>query len=277
MAIFLQYQPRDTAIHKLNVVTKTIMLFMFLVLLTMWMDFRLFILVDIVILLVYTIAKVPRSWLIVVLAVMVIPIPLTLFISTFLTDPSLFKVYPCEIVLREFLQINVPYLGSLRLTYGSIFWTAAMLNRFMAFLVFFVYMYTTSVSEILDLLKLLRMPSGFAFSIAVTFKFIPQFIDSLTTTINAQVLRGLDVSATKNPIKKVRKVAPALLPMLRISLDTVEEITLAAQIRAFGACEKPTTVREIKFTRFDIAVSTACLISLGVAIYAYLAFSVGSL
>jgi len=274
MSIFLQYAYLDTPIHRLNVITKTIMLFTFLMLLLIWMDYRLMIFLDAAILLTYFLAKVPKSWLRIVLVILVIPVPFTLFISTFLYSPSLFKVYSYEVVSREFFRVNVPYLGKLSLNYGSLLWSIAMINRFMALPVFFMYMYTTSVSEIVDLLRLLRLPAGIVHSVAVAFKLIPQFVDSFSTTISAQKLRGWDISTIKNPLKKARKVGPVLVPMLRTATTVADEVSLAAEIRAFGI-HRPTITTEFKFTKSDYAVSILCLIILGTAVYAFVTLKVG--
>jgi len=185
-------------------------------------------------------------------------------------------VYSKEFVTKTLFKLRVPYLGEIRYTYGSLLWTLAMANRFMALPVFFIYVYATSVSEIMDMLRKLKLPEGIIFSIAVTFKFIPQFIESFSTTITAQKLRGWDISTIKNPIKKAKRVAPILIPMLRSATTVAEEIALAAELRGFGAT-KPTPITEIKFRKRDFLVIIVSLAFLAIALYFNIMYNIGML
>jgi len=277
MSFFLAYEKLDTPIHRLNVVTKVILLSTLLVLLILWLDFRLFIFLDIVILVIYHLSGAPKSWLKILLPLVAIPLIFTLFISAFLYNPALFKVYTQEFVSKELFRTTLPIVGELRITYGGLLWTFAMINRFMALPVFFVFMFTTSIMEIIDLLRLLKVPHGVAFSVAAAFKFIPDFINIFSTIVTAQKLRGLDPAAERNYIKRVIKGASLLVPMLGSVTPVAEKVALAAQIRAFGASNTATILSEFKFTKMDYTIIMVCLAVLGIAVFANTIYGIGLL
>jgi len=275
MSTFLQYRSMNTPLHRLHAITKSIIALTLLALLVIWMDYRFFLALDLVIILLYAVARVPISWLKIIPAILVTIFPLTLLLSTFLYSPLLFRVYPLEEVTRTFAELSVPYFGILKLTYGGLIWTAGMTNRFMALPVFFLFVFTTPVSQIMDLLARLRVPKGMVLAVGAMFKFIPLLVSSFSTTIAAQKLRGWDLSTVKNPIAKARKAMPLLVPMLRATSFVADELTLAAEIRGFGSSARFTPITELKFRKMDYfmcAVFSALLVS---ALVLYIQYGAG--
>lgn len=275
MSTFLQYRSLNTPLHRLHVVTKSIITLTLLALLVVWMDYRFFLFLDLVIVVMYVGAKVPISWLWLIPTILVTVFPLTLVLSTFLYSPALFRVYPLAEISKTFAMISLPFFGTLKLTYGGLLWTAGVTNRFMALPVFFLFVYTTPVSQMMDLLARMRVPKGMVLAVGAMFKFIPLLVSSFSTTIAAQKLRGWDLAAEKNPIRKVRKAMPLLIPMLRSTSFVADELTLAAEIRGFGSSARYTPIREFKLSIPDYLMCSGFVVLLVSAFTMYVQYGTG--
>jgi energy-coupling factor transport system permease protein len=109
----------------------------------------------------------------------------------------------------------------------------------------------------------LGVPARFAYGIDLTFKFLPSAAANLQETAAAQRLRGYERAETRNPVRRLREVAPLMVPVTITSFVDAEDTVDALDLRGFGTAKR-TWLREIRYTPADWTV-TALAVLLAVA------------
>jgi energy-coupling factor transport system permease protein len=92
----------------------------------------------------------------------------------------------------------------------------------------------------------------FAFAIDLTWRFVPSFLADFRNTVDAQRVRGLELSSgrVRGPIAKVRRQVPVLVPTVVNAIAGAEDTIDAMDLRAFGT-GKRTWFRELRFDPTD--------------------------
>ena len=97
----------------------------------------------------------------------------------------------------------------------------------------------------------LGVPYRFAFAIDLTWRFVPSFLADFHNTVDAQRVRGLEISTGgRNPIARVRKQVPVLVPTVVNAIAGAEDTIDAMDLRSFGT-GKRTWFRELRYDRTD--------------------------
>jgi energy-coupling factor transport system permease protein len=100
----------------------------------------------------------------------------------------------------------------------------------------------------------LGVPEKFAFGIDLTFRFLPSLAADLQTTIDAQRIRGYDLSSGAGGfLNRARKAAPLMVPTIVGAVAGAEDTIDAMDMRAFGT-GKRSWLRHLVFDRTDLLV-----------------------
>jgi energy-coupling factor transport system permease protein len=100
----------------------------------------------------------------------------------------------------------------------------------------------------------LGVPYRFAFAIDLTWRFVPSFVHDFRATVDAQRVRGMELSSrTRNPIARVRRVIPIVVPTVVNAIAGAEDTIDALDLRAFGSGPR-TWFRELRFGPIDRVV-----------------------
>jgi energy-coupling factor transporter transmembrane protein EcfT len=254
MARWLEYESRDTFLHRgLHPFTKLIAVVSLMGVSSLWWDPRYLIgLVLPLVILIY-ISKIPLRWFgIVLLAVVtgLYPVGVTALGQT---DPGIYKVLDPQWATTPLLVTTLPIAGRVGVTPGGLMWLAAVEIRTILMASFaFVFIYTTSMAHVTDTLLALKVPNPVVFVIAIVYRLIPDLSRVVENILSAQRLRGWKLMHW-NPIKMIRRAVPLMNPLMRRVAIMVEQITLATQIRGFGA-GRPTPTQDIRLESIDYLV-----------------------
>lgn len=88
------------------------------------------------------------------------------------------------------------------------------------------------------------VPFKYAYAFTLALRFLPLVIDELDTINNAQKSRGYDIDRV-NFLLKVFKVMPLMTPLIINCLRRANTISLAMDLRAFGASRQRTFYVEL--------------------------------
>jgi energy-coupling factor transport system permease protein len=92
----------------------------------------------------------------------------------------------------------------------------------------------TRMSDISNVLtRYFRVPYRYAFVLTTAIRFIPLFADEMAAIIDAQAARGIDFD-TRNPLKKLRLLIPLCVPLLISSVRRIEGGAISAELRGFN-------------------------------------------
>ena len=247
-SVLFEYGWAPTLFHRMHPFTKLFLIFFLGSLVTLWWDYRFAVPLFIIIYSLTRIARVPKSWYNIIWAGLAVGLfnPLS-NINLLYGYVTPFKVYTPEftdIVLIRLTEPATPILGETYITVGSLLWKGMVLIHMCStIMVIMTFLYSTSVMDFCDALAHYGVPNVVMFVLIVMTRFTAVFQRRFLTIMNAQKLRGWELS--KNPVRFVREAKPLLYPLTYITITMIDEVTVATRIRAFR-------VRKVSPMRFII-------------------------
>jgi len=114
---------------------------------------------------------------------------------------------------------------------------------------FTLLLMTTHPSELMSDLTRRGLPGQFAYVIISTLQILPQMQAKAQTIINAQRSRGLDTESSF--LKRAGSLIPLVGPLVFGSLVEVEERAIAIEARGFTSTHVKTSLHDVPDSSFD--------------------------
>ncbi len=133
-------------------------------------------------------------------------------------------------------------------------------------MIFSIYFQTTLPEDITQSLILLHVPYSTAFSLSLSFRFVPTMAQETEIVMNAQKSRGHRIEEG-GMIQQVKNLFPLLIPLLMNSIRRAYHVAEALETRAFGIEEVPNFYYPLRFKFLDICFIILNAIVLGIGIY----------
>ena len=150
---------------------------------------------------------------------------------------------------------NVILEGSTRftLTWEQLFYEFNILLKYITIVPpAILLIVTTHPSEFAASLNRIGVPYTAAYAVSLTMRYIPDIQRDFEAISQAQQARGLELSRKASPVKRLARIVPLLLPLIFSSLDRIEVISCAMELRGFGKYKKRTWYLSKPFSRADI-------------------------
>jgi energy-coupling factor transporter transmembrane protein EcfT len=263
----------ETAFHPL---TKMVIVGLVLFISGLWLDIRYLAPLLIVGLILAFMAKVPKSWFVVLITALILSWYPILRTTAAQANPEYFQVLDRTWAATPIFTITVPFLklGELGLTYGTLYWLIGRLIRYATVVTWaLVFVVTTSMSEISNTLYALKVPYQIVFVLQITYKFIPFMSSVITQISDAQKLRGWNLR-TFNIVKIIKRSLPIANPLIRRTAFIVDQVTIATQIRGFGSTSI-TPLRDLTLSVVDKILIVVFSVGFVLALLALIFFKAG--
>lgn len=234
MSTMIGYSDIDSPIHKLTGASKLIALIIWAVASMITYDTRVLLGMFVISIIVFKISKVKFKQVSFVLYFILIFLLLN-NIAIFIFSPyegvqiygsrnDLFKIAgPYTITAQQlFYQFNIT------LKYFSIIPMALL------------FMIATNPSEFAASLNKIGVSYKIAYSVSIALRYIPDVQRDYQDISFAQQARGIDMSKKEKLTKRIKNSASILMPLIFSSLDRIEAISSAMELRAFGSNKKRT-------------------------------------
>jgi energy-coupling factor transport system permease protein len=155
-----------------------------------------------------------------------------------------------------------------RLTVERLWFAVSQLMRILSIsLVFIMIPYTIDSRAYGVTFRKLGLPDRLAYTMELSFRFIPTLARNFQVTLDAQRARGFELDSTKGGIlNKVKRIAPLIIPVTMNAIVSSEDIANAMDLRGFGQ-QKRTWLYELKFHWWDYAVIGFAVVMLLVVLY----------
>lgn len=265
MSTMLSYSNIDSPIHKLTGASKLIALIIWALASMITYDTRVLLGMFVVSIIVFKISKVEFKQISFVLYFILVFLLLN-NIAIFIFSPyegvqiygsrtDLFKIAgPYTLTLEQlFYQFNIT------LKYFSIIPMALL------------FMVATNPSEFAASLNKIGVNYKIAYSVSIALRYIPDVQRDYQDISFAQQARGIDMSKKEKLTKRIKNSASILMPLIFSSLERIETISTAMELRAFGNNKKRTWYNAKSFKRNDYIAILLVAIILGIAILANIA------
>ena len=171
------------------------------------------------------------------------------------------------VIIYETRNVILEGRGRFTLTWEQLFYE---FNIFLKYITIIppaiLLIVSTHPSEFAASLNRIGVPYTAAYSVSLTLRYIPDIQRDFEAISQAQQARGLELSGKASIIKRLKRTVPLLLPLIFSSLDRIDVISRAMELRGFGKNKqrswysaKPFTLRDkaslaISFLLFALGI-----------------------
>lgn len=228
MNTMLEYQDIDSPIHKLSGVSKLIALVLWAV--ASMVTYNTYVLIGMFIfsVIIFKISKVPFKKISLVLYLILIFLLIN-NIAIFIFSPMQgVEIYNSR---TDLLTIAGPYTVTLEQLFYQFNIT---LKYFSIIPIALLFVVATNPSEFAASLNKIGVSYKISYAVAIALRYIPDVQRDYIEISFAQQARGIDMSKKEKVFKRIKNSVAILMPLIFSSLDKIENISTAMELRAFG-------------------------------------------
>lgn len=251
----LSYLKRDSLVHKLTGTTKLIFFIAWSVATMVTYDTRVLVVLLFLSVVIFKISKVRLYDIRIVLGLAVIFVVLNnLFVYLFAPEYGV-ELYGSRTVL---FTIAGPYT----ITLQQLFYHLNMTMKVACVVpVALLFIACTDPSEFAASLASIGVSYRIGYSVSLALRYIPDVQREYHNISQAQQARGIDLSGKDKVFTRMKNSVAILLPLVLSSLNRIETVSNAMELRGFGKGRKRTWYRQRKMNRNDwIAIALAVLV-----------------
>jgi ABC-type cobalt transport system, permease component CbiQ and related transporters len=141
-----------------------------------------------------------------------------------------------------------------------------VLKYFATIPIVLLFVCTTNPSEFAASLNRIGIKYTVAYSVALALRYIPDIQKNYHEISQAQQARGIEMSRKQNLVKRLKSAAAILIPLILSSMDRIEVVSNAMELRGFGKGKKRTWYMGRPFRPADILAMVFCALLLAAAI-----------
>lgn len=261
MKRLFNYSEMDSFVHNLSGVSKLVgfLAMTFTVMLTY--DIRVIAFVLFISVFVFWASKIRLRDLRVVIIYITIFMSIN-YILTFVFDPLYgVRLYGTEHIIYSFSERYI-------LTQEQLLYQTTKISKYAATVPFgLLFFLTTHPSEFASSMNRLGIHYKVAFAFSLTLRYLPDISSEYMIISKAQQARGLELSKKQKFSTRVKEYVKMIVPLIMSSLDRIDNISDAMDLRGFAKHKKRTWYNTRKLSRndklaivFTLSVFTASLL-----------------
>ena len=250
----LSYTEKDTWIHRLSGFTKLVFFLLWCITSAMTYDTRILLVMIAISLVTFAISKTKWKQVASVFKLVMFFMILNVVASFIMSPYTGCDIYGSRTVIASFIpghditKEELFYLFNVVIKYFTV--TPSI----------FIFLVTTDPSEFAASLNSVGVPYSIAYSVAIALRYIPDVQDDFFRIRNAQEARGIEMSANANLKDRIVRTASIIFPLLFSSMDRIEVVSNAMELRGFGKLKKRTWYAFKKLERNDYLVIAGTVI-----------------
>ena len=254
MSRLLTYDPKDTWIHRLSGLTKLVFFLVWSIVSMITYDTRVLLFMLISSLIIFRVSKIEWKQISTVFNFILFFLCLNL-IAVFLFSPyEGVKIYGTQ---QDLWHIA----GNYTITKEQLFYEFnIMIKYFTVIPAVLMFILTTNPSEFAASMNRIRVSYKISYSIAIALRYIPDVQADFTKIKHAQEARGIEMSSKAGLIDRIKNVSSILFPLIFTSMDRIDVVSNAMELRGFGKNKKRTWYSGKKLSSKDITVIVVVLV-----------------
>ncbi|MCR5228534.1 MAG: energy-coupling factor transporter transmembrane protein EcfT [Solobacterium sp.] len=255
------YNQLDTPIHRLSGFTKLVC-FLFLTSAVMFTyDIRCILAITVMSYICMNVAKIRFSQ-VRLMFIYVLIFLATNFVLTFLFSPK----YGVEIYGTEHDIFTI--FGNYTLTQEQLFYQITKFSKYLSVIPLgMIFFLTTNPSEFASSLNGVGINYKACTSLSLTLRYFPDVSADYNAIKLAQQARGLDMSKKASVMSRLKNISAILAPLIFTTMDRIELISNAMDLRGFGKQKTRTWYARKPLTKADWLSMGVCLIILLAVMY----------
>lgn len=128
-----------------------------------------------------------------------------------------------------------------------------------------LFILTTNPSEFAASLNKIGVSYRIGYAVAIALRYVPDIQRDYHEISQAQQARGVDLSSKDKLFTRLKNAAAILFPLVLSTLQRIEVISNAMELRGFGKKEKRTWIMAKPFAARDYAALAFALAALGIS------------
>lgn len=234
MSRVLSYEEKDTWIHRLCGVTKLIFFMLWSVTSMLTYDTRILLFMQVFCLIIFKMSKTTWKQVGTVFGFIMLFLCINL-IAIFLFSPGQgTKIYGTETPI-------VHLFGNHTLTKEQLFYEFNIMLKYLTIIPsVFMFLVATNPSEFAASLSRVGVSYNISYAVAIALRYIPDVQDDFRKIKNAQEARGIEMSKKASFMDRIRNMAAIIFPLVFSSMDRIDVVSNAMELRGFGKHKKRT-------------------------------------
>ena len=115
-----------------------------------------------------------------------------------------------------------------------------------------LFLMTTHPSQFASSLNQIGVPYKVAYAVSLTLRYIPDVQEEFYMIQMSQEARGLELSSKEKLMKRIKGNLQIVIPLIFSSLERIDTVSTAMELRRFGKNKKRTWYTYTNFTSADI-------------------------
>lgn len=170
------------------------------------------------------------------------------------------SIYGTETIL---FTIAGPYV----VTAEQLFYHLNLILKYLAAIpMLLLFVCTTEPSEFAASMNRIGVSYKIAYSVSLALRYIPDIQREYHDISQSQQARGIEMSKKESLGKRLKAASAILIPLILSSMDRIEVIANAMELRSFGKEKKRTWYRARPFRTADVLCMAGCALLLALSL-----------
>ena len=157
------------------------------------------------------------------------------------------------------------FFGKYTLTKEQLLYQSNVILKYLSSIpIILVFIGATKPSELAASMNRIGIPYGFSYAFALALRYIPDTVSDFMDISKSQQARGIEMSGKASLLQRIKAAALLVLPLILGSVDRIDVITNAMELRKFGTQKKRTWIMSRPFRAADYIA-----FALGIAMMAF--------
>ncbi|BCN31216.1 energy-coupling factor transporter transmembrane component T family protein [Anaeromicropila herbilytica] len=245
MAKLLTYSEKNTWIHRLCGVTKLIFFILWSVVGMVTYDTRVLGVMLLLSLILFKMSKTDYRQVATIVKVVGFFLLINVIAIYAFSPGQGTKIYNCRTVIFHII-------GPYDITKEQLFYEFnVILKYFTVVPIALMFILTTNPSEFAASLNKLGIKYTIGYSIAIALRYIPDVQNDFNEIKLAQEARGIDMSVKVSLPTRLKSMFAIIFPLIFSSLERIDTVSNAMELRGFGKNKRRTWYSEKKFSKSD--------------------------
>ena len=248
MSRIITYKEKDCLIHRLSGLTKLIFFLMWTLVTMLTYDTRILAVMVVASVVLFILSN--TEWK----QVMTVFLFVMFFLVLNVTAIFLFSPYEgCKIYGSRTDWLHIA--GDYTLTYEQLFYELNVVLKYFTIVPsVFMFITSTNPSEFAASLNRIGFPYTICYSVAIALRYIPDVQSDFNRIKNAQEARGIEMSGKANIFSRLKSMSAILFPLIFTSMERIDSISSAMELRGFGKNKKRTWYSGRKLAKADVLI-----------------------
>lgn len=252
MSKVLSYEEKDTWIHRLSGVTKLVFFLLWSITSMLSYDTRVLLVMLVCSLIIFKMSRTEWRQVGTVFKFIMFFLVINLLAIFIFSPDQGTKIYG---TYTELVKIAGPYV----ITTEQLFYEFNVMVKYLTVIpAVFMFIVTTNPSEFAASMNRVGISYNICYSVALALRYIPDVQDEYRKIKHAQEARGIEMSSKASLIDRIKKSSTILFPLIFSSMDRIDVVSNAMELRGFGKHKKRTwySARPLKKNDYIVLIVT---------------------